>query len=338
MGKNNIKKYVIYATGTPKMVECKICGYLFRDNYKLNRHMSRIKPCTPKNSSENNDNSVKTSNNCAKTSENCAKTSNNCAKTSNNCIYCLSTFANKYNLNLHKNVCKYRDDPVRLLEIENDICPEPPESKTECRFCNNNFFNVSNLNKHVKVCKERKDYHQKLLKQKKVEIHNTTINNTNNGTINNNNNTININVFGQESLDHISNDDFMKYLLKNFKKYDKLTDQTDINTFSGNFVLEFDRMMSENPENRNALLTNIKAEFGIINNRHYRFEDFVQKVLSNAAKKLSEREDLFSENSDKDISFSSLMMSDAREYTSNYRELPKKQLKQLTDSIRIQKT
>ena len=329
------------------MIECKICGHLFRDNYKLNRHMSRIKPCIPKKSLENIDNSVETSENSAKTSENSAKTSKNSAKTSkvsaktsNNCIYCLSTFANKYNLNLHKNVCKYLEDPVRLLEIENDICPEIPESKTECRFCNNNFFNVSNLNKHVKVCKEREDYHQKLLKQKKVEIHNNTTinnnNNTNNGTINNN--TININVFGQESIDHISNDDFMKYLLKNFKKYDKLTDQSDINTFSGNFVLEFDRMMSENHENRNALLTNIKAEFGIINNRHYRFEDFVQKVLSNAAKKLSEREDLFSENSDKDISFSSLMMSDAREYTSNYRELPKKQLKQLNDSIRIQKT
>ena len=31
------------------VVECKKCGKVFRDNYKLTRHMSRIKPCIQEN-------------------------------------------------------------------------------------------------------------------------------------------------------------------------------------------------------------------------------------------------------------------------------------------------
>jgi hypothetical protein len=350
------------------MHNCKICGGIFRDSYNLSKHLARKKPCLPKTIENDNNicnvitpNTTKIAPNEFKIAPNEFKDSPNEFKDAPNefkgdpnksktkCRFCLNIFASTGNLKRHTTICKFRDDPVRLLEIENDIIPDIPECKTECRFCNHTFFNVGNLNKHIKVCKERLDYQEKLLKRKNEinsQVNNitnnnnnsiNTTNNNNNGTVNNNN--ITINVFGQESIDHISNDEFMKYLIKNFKNYDKLTDQDSINVFSGNLVLEFERMMSANPQNQNSLLTNIKAEFGLINNRHYRFQEFVEKVLSNAAKKLSEREDLFSETSDKDITFSSLMLSDAREYTNKdyYKNLPKKTKKEINDSLRIQK-
>jgi hypothetical protein len=329
------------------MLECKKCRACFRDSYNLNKHMSRIKPCV---SSENGEFSTsaekvhpnssksepKTAKGEPKTAKGELKTAKGELKTAE-CQFCMNKFATSSSLKRHNPLCKHRDDPVRLLEIENEICPELPESKTECRFCNHNFFNVNNLYRHISVCKERALYHKKLLKRKEPVATTTIINNNNHGTINNNNITI-INLFGEESLDHISNDEFLRYIIKNYKIYKQLTNQDEINSFSGKFLLEFDRMITKNPKNNNTWITNIKSDFGYISNNCYRFEDFILMIIENLAKNISKREDLFLETSENDISFSSLMLSDAYDYTNNYQTLHRKKKKEINDIIRIQKS
>jgi hypothetical protein len=82
------------------------------------------------------------------------------------CQHCLHTFSTKSNKSRHDKICKYKEDPIRELELELDIISELPESKTECRFCNKIFCRTAVLNKHIAICKEREIYKKKLIKEK----------------------------------------------------------------------------------------------------------------------------------------------------------------------------
>jgi hypothetical protein len=337
------------------MFSCKKCSKEFRDSYNLSKHMLRKKPCTLKKSKNSNDTDLifagNTSSDQLISSSDQLISSFGELKSSfqnnQNCMYCLNSFSIKTNLKKHHTICKFREDPVRLLEIERGIKPEAPPSKTECRFCNRDYLRMDNLHRHLKGCKDREDYHKALIKQGQQQqqqctvinntIYNGPVNNTTNTT--NTINTININNFGEETLDHISNRDFLLFL----KKYYKSINNSENKLLVGNFLIDFEKMISKDPSNQNAWITNVKSDYGIIKfngeEKLLRFNDFAEKVLVNTSKKLSDRHDTFSEENELDESLNQLLI-EACEYRyglQHYKDLPKKQLKELIDNLRISK-
>ena len=253
------------------MFQCKICEGFFRDIYNFKRHQSRNKPCgkentkdtstggileDPKQSLITEKQSLITENQSLATEKQSLATEKQSLATENNtCKYCLHTFTRIDNKNIHEKNCKYSDDPIRLLEIENDIIPSLPESNTECRFCNKIYHNTSNLNKHITTCKEREVYKQILIKEKsQITINNNTINNNVNcnNTINNNKLILN---FGQENLNHLQTENIINLLRDIRKEFGN--DQVYL--MAGNLITSFDNYIRETPENSNLRIPDSKC-------------------------------------------------------------------------------
>ena len=326
------------------MFNCNNCGVCFRDKYCLTRHESRKMPCVKKTEKIKNkvpqkDNFIPQKDNFIPQKDNFNPQKDNFNpqnESLSKCDFCLKYFSNNYNLKRHQTICKDREDPVRLLEIEKGIKPCTSICKTECRFCNKDFCRTSVLNKHLKVCKEREDYRKNLIMISPPQQATTIINNY--GTINNNNVVCN---FGEEKLDHITNRDFITLVTKFAKKTKNIEDINELKLIQGKFIIDFGKLIQKNPENKNSWITNVKSDFGIIkrNNQEHllRFPDFVEEVLVNTSKKLSDRHDTFSENNNLDDE-SNELLNEAYEYqygAEYYQDLPKKHLKELNETIRI---
>jgi hypothetical protein len=209
------------------------------------------------------------------------------------CEYCLHTFCNTGNKNKHMFSCKFKEDPVRLLEMELDIIPEFPESSTECRFCNKIYHNSSNLNRHIIYCKERESYKKSLLKEKErgkvVITNNTNCNNTTiNNTINNNNNLI-LN-FG-ETKDTTSPSDIIQ-ILRDVQK-DYLPGQ--IYLMTGETIVRYDKLLSQIPENKNFKIPNEKSFYAEIKTptgwEKMEMYNGLSKCVKNRASQLLTRKD-----------------------------------------------
>jgi hypothetical protein len=275
------------------MTECQRCLKKFRDQYTLKRHMTRINQCKEQKSEKinkpNSPNLTIDSQNLTIDSPNLTIDSPNLTigspnLTINKCGFCLNTFCNIFSLKRHVNVCKLKDDPVRLLEIEKDIKPDSNTSKNECRFCNKFFFNSSSLYRHFNICKDRKEYHQKLLNLKKeTTINNNTVNNTVNNITIINNNSLN---FGHFDNSHIPTDEIPDMCLEIIKKnkYDTIYYQ------AGLIMISYDKRLMENPANHNAEIpsnfrgySNIKTNKGI---KRIKSKQVINKVSQVVSKKL----------------------------------------------------
>ena len=173
------------------MPGCTLCNRVFRDKYGLSRHMSRIVPCmrvveTPltekdgKKSSLDGKKSFLDGKKSSLEMESCPK--NSLDKQKNKCKFCVREFSSNGYLKKHVNVCKSKDDPIRLMELEQ--CIEPviaPDCKTECRYCNVNLTRPSYLNKHLMVCKKKEEYKKELVTASMaISVNNGTVNNGNN--------------------------------------------------------------------------------------------------------------------------------------------------------------
>ena len=281
------------------MVDCEICGKTFRCIYYLTRHLSRVKPCisvkNKKTPSENISDKKLTSSGEKITSSEEKITS------LNKCNFCLNTYHCEKYKNKHQTTCKQRDDPLRLLEIEIGVNPDSPQTKTECRFCNHNFFNLNNLNRHFKVCKDRKEYHEKLINKQKKDQQLTI---TNNGTINNNNinnGTVNysINVFGQESTDHVKAENLIQMLRDLSLEYNN----KQVYLSAGEFINLVNRYIREVPENDNfnipdpkGLYAEIKTNKGI---EKVSIDRYLEKSFKSSAKTILDKKDSINEQNDR---------------------------------------
>jgi hypothetical protein len=319
------------------MVECKNCGICFRDSFNLSKHMLRKIPCSKNFKNLQNKNSQKDTLNSQKDTFSPQKDTLDSQKdTLSNCKFCLKHFSNTYNLKRHQIICKDREDPVRLLEIEKCVKPRTSICKTECRFCNKDFSRTSILNKHYSFCKDREDYHKNLLS---IEKQATTINNYY-GTVNNNVNNLICNV-GEENIEHITNREFLSLVNKFTKKIKNINNVKELKSIQSKLIIDFGKLINKHPENKNSWLTNVKSDFGVVkrNNEEQllRFPDFVEQILINTTKKLSDRHDTFSENHDLDDE-SNELLNETYEFQNgaeHYQDLSKKHLKELNDSIRI---
>ncbi len=304
------------------MATCELCSRVFRDEYNLRRHLSKVVPCdykkkiiSTRKSSELSANSAKVSAESAEESAESAKVSANSAKVSAEsaeptakwtdgfkCEYCLKVFVKKYNLKNHQSSCKMIDDPIRLLEIKQGIDVNSLPS-TECRFCFKEFKRSDYLCKHLKVCKERENYHEKLKSKsnsatnvgtQNIEtqnnIHNNIQNQNNIETQNNNNGTINnnytINVFGKESMEHIQTEKIISLLRNIRSEYDT----NDVYLSAGELIISFDNYIREIPENNNinvpsskCLYANVKTDEGW---EKFPVDNMLNKGFKNSAKSL----------------------------------------------------
>ena len=234
------------------MVNCANCEKWFRDRYALTAHMSRNKPCVPARSTppEKRERESELP---------LKKDTLPLKKDTFDCVYCMSLFKSKWYKNNHEKVCKKKDDPVRLMEIENNIEIDIPENKLECRFCNCVFSRTATLNKHILICEERKEYHKNLKEYIKPTIVQQTINNNNNITINGNVNIIN-------SID-LDIEEYLYFMKAAAEEYNR----SDIPKIAGESLCLINKELSKrNPEYQiitfpylNSMYANEKTESGI---------------------------------------------------------------------------
>jgi hypothetical protein len=257
------------------MKECVECGKYFRNNYDLTRHQSRKTPCSEIKLVDDPIIAQKVPEVSQKVPEVSQKVPEVSQKVpeiaKDQCEYCLQRFSRIANKNRHYNSCKAQDDPVQQLEQDLCIYPETLNCETQCRFCNKVLSRSVKLHNHYEICKESEKYRQQLkeqltenLKLKEAKsistiqnvpttYNNSTINNTiNNGTINN---TLNINVFGQENLSHVT----VERIVSEMRKINKTLDSNEDYTRAGKWVIQFNCIVNENPENKNNRLPDAKS-------------------------------------------------------------------------------
>ena len=248
------------------MIDCVNCKKMFRDIFNLTSHQSRTRPCIKE---INLKISPETENPLTDIPNTLADIPNTLAENeSNTCRYCLHNFSTISNKIKHIKNCKYRDDPVRLLEIENDIIPELPKSTTECRFCNKIYFNISNLNVHIKICKEREVYHQILIKEKdnkvlSIQTQNNIQNQNNNcNNVNNVNNLI-LN-FGQTKDVTKPEEmvDCLRILNRTYKNANG--DHEQFYLMAGELINNYDKILLKQPENNNMVIPDSKCLYAEI--------------------------------------------------------------------------
>jgi hypothetical protein len=228
------------------MVNCEKCDKYFPKNYLLQRHLNRKFPCVT-----NIDLITKFQREIDNINNSINELTRQSLESKTKCKFCNKIFANKNNIERHiLNSCNTRkymlddinnyNDKINILREE--IIELEAKEKTE------------NLEQKIKILENTvKNLVNKNNTSNTSNTSNTTnnINNTtniNNPTINNNNNlTININSFGKESLDHITDDDYKKYFNSFFKGFLNFIEK-----------IHFDENA---PENHNLCLTNIRSKY-----------------------------------------------------------------------------
>ena len=283
------------------MNSCERCLKCFRDNFDLSRHQSRIRQCkikivekdipqiAEKDTLEGKKDTLEGKKDTLEGKKDTLEGKKD------TCKYCLNEYSSKKYKNTHENICKQKDDPIRQLEIEQDICPVLPASKTCCRYCDKELSRVSYLNKHTLICKERSEYLSLLEKQKKS---NTFINI---GTQNNNNITNNklILNFGKENLNHVQIENVINLLRGIRKEFGN----NQVYLMAGDLITSFDNYIREEPENNNLLIPDAKclyAETRIENGWEKKSIDYsLNKAFKSSANELYTRKKEINDTNDK---------------------------------------
>ena len=199
---------------------------------------------------------------------------------SETCKYCRRPLSSKKTKHRHEQLCKYKDDYVRNLELELeiDIDINYEYSNDTCRFCDK-VMRPNNLLRHECACKAKEIYKTKL--QNMLRAHNTKQGKSGNTTINNtinNTNAININLrpFGKENVDHIT----PTYLLK-------VMDDARCTFAKEREKHRLARMLyraihanPEIPENHNMLIPSLKGSTALVYTQEG-FEHIHRKIAEN---------------------------------------------------------
>ena len=202
------------------MVTCKICLKEFKFNYLLLRHNNSKKKCKPINNNDDDfynideqsdieentiDNKIFNNikyNNINKLEEEIQIIDDNIINKTKismeqlKCMFCNKDFSKKYNITRHlNNYCtslkKLNEDKNKMIEEINKLNEEINNVKTQMEL------------------KELRKVVSKILKRKPQNV-NITNNKITNNKITNNNLMVNINSFGNESLSHITINDYKR--------------------------------------------------------------------------------------------------------------------------------
>jgi len=214
------------------MVTCKICSKEFKFDYLLLRHNNSKKKCKPLNNNDDfynieeqsdidedtiNDKifNNKKYNNISKLEEEIKILDDNIINNTKisldeiKCMFCNKDFSKKYNITRHLN--NYCTSLKKLNEDKNKMIEEINKLNEE----------MNNLRTQMEL-KELRRAVSKILKRKPQNV-NITNNKITNNKITNNNLMVNINSFGNESLSHITINDYkrLEKFYKNFSKREK---------------------------------------------------------------------------------------------------------------------
>jgi len=273
------------------MYSCGRCQKSFRDNYNLSVHLSRKFPCKnvqcTEKEGDRQDSTAEmlesTPNKLDYTVQEQKNTQQVLNSTCKECEFCLKKFSLKSNIKKHKSVCSYKNDPIRIMEMEQGIKPELPNNKLECRFCNLIFSRTDSLNRHTSTCKEREKYITSLQKQpnQNANIINNNITNNNNCTFNDNR-TINITI-GNEDKSHIT----LECLFESFKQILDECPDDQTRQIALKLICTYDKKLKELPENKTMKIPNLNSMIAYIKQETgwemVPIDDGIHKVLKNSA-------------------------------------------------------
>ena len=259
------------------MVICEKCNQKFPFPWKLRRHLARKNPCiiTANSSSPTANSSSTTANSSSPTANSSSTTANSSSPTNSlekkssgySCKYCNKEFKRKYYKTRHEDTCKYNDE---IWELENK-CNLPhrchPRNLCECKYCNTAFSRSDNLSRHLESCEKKEEYREFLesnVKQTQPCVSKIVNNTTNNiqkaNTINNN--TINIQVLGQESLEHVTVRK-IKSILKKILEC-KYPGDNNLYKLSAETVADVHKLIREEESNRNIVIPHERRQIALV--------------------------------------------------------------------------
>jgi len=244
------------------MYNCDKCGIEFKYKYLLERHYTNKKPCDSKkklvkvfnnniNKIEDDKNNIlknieKLDDKIIKIDEKIKKKINESNKIEIKCSFCKKDFVSKGNMTRHLDITchikkKLTSDKNNIIQEKNDLLLEINKLNEQ-----KNKLTDDNEKNELKdeIKKIREDMKKLLEKQFTHNTQNITINKN---ITNNNNMMININSFGKESLDHITLDNYKKYLNGFFPGFINFIEK-----------IHFDETA---PQNHNLCITNLKSKF-----------------------------------------------------------------------------
>ena len=246
-------------------VSCPRCKAEFKFQYLLDKHLNRKKQCIVVEIEENNE---------------------------HQCKYCLKMLKTRKYSEEHESKCKWKNDPIRGLEMKLGKVIDPMYFCKKCRYCETTYCRPTLLNDHVKKCEKKEEYKLKLeneLMMKELEktkakeskpksIHIHDVNNSD-LIVGDNNTMVNvtINAFGKEDMSHITQQVIEKLVYKHLK-------------FKGDnegFIAELMRLIHanpEHPENHNVLMQGKNKPLATI----YTGDRFEQRSTTNVTQMMIE--------------------------------------------------
>jgi len=246
------------------MYKCEKCYIEFKYKYLLERHKNNKKPCDTRKKIDrifdDNINKIKDDTNnitvdienlddkINKIDDKIRKKINESNKTEIKCSFCEKNFISKRNMTRHlEEIChikkKLMYEKNKFIQEKNDLLYEINKLNGQKNKYDDNEKNE--LKDEIK--KMREDIKKLLEKQFMNNTQNITINKNITNNNNNNNMTININSFGKESFDHITLDNYKRYLDGFFPGFINFIEK-----------IHFDESA---PQNHNLCITNLKSKF-----------------------------------------------------------------------------
>ncbi len=250
--KSNLNRHVRMKHSDDKPTHiCEICDCVYTTHQSLRRHM-----ITKHSEEQQAANVVIDDRNGAVTTSNVSSTAGNVSiettdvsiadilerTTRYQCDRCKKTFTRKYTLGVHANICKGVSNPL------------------ECHLCHKVFALRATKSRHLKTCKGQEAINS--TSQQATTINNianqhngdniTTNNTTNNNITNNQNIVIN---FGGSS-------DQIQFLVD--KINNERLRQSMISEDEATVLIEFARMLMEEPANRCVRKTNLRSDYSSV--------------------------------------------------------------------------
>jgi len=242
--------------GQTNRYRCHRCGHRWRDLLDLRRHLNRFIPCKQPpghvidhEQKANQEKLIERSVEQPDVETTKPSTGGHNNVKIKDCRWC-----NRYDVGTgHIKNCRWKDDPVRILEMEFGIEPAKiPISDTTCRFCTRHFSETRYLWKHHQKCEHRLTYLNRLTMDKESKPVEQTVP-VPNGIPNEF-----LMEFPMEVIEQIIE------ITRTIKKQDH-----SVFTMAGKLVIEYHKLItSKYPEHNELVLPHHRCKYALVKTGH----------------------------------------------------------------------